>query len=311
MRKKQQPERRESPDRRRLAEMATQQHGVVSIRQLERLGFGSRSVHREGAAGRLHRLHRGVYAVGHRRLSWHGHCLAAVLANSPSVASHFSAGWLWGLLLNRPSGKYHLTTPNARHSKPQFVLHRAALADEDRDLVEGIPVTALARTLLDLAAEVSLDRVVRFLARAEADQRLDLRALRSILDRCGNHPGRRTLRTALDVYDPDLAITRSGLEREFRDLVVRAGLPAPAMNFAVAGYELDAYWPDERFAVELEVFETHGNRASFEADPVRQEELLLVGIASIRVTGPRLGREPETVTERVRTLLARRRPRAA
>jgi predicted transcriptional regulator of viral defense system len=287
--------------------MATRQHGVVSIRQLEFLGFKPDTVTREVVAGRLHRLHRGVYAVGHERITWHGHCLAAVLANSPSVASHFSAGWLWGLLLNRPSGKYHLTAPNPRHSKPQFVLHRATLADEDRDLLEGIPVTSLARTQLDLAAELSVDRICRFLARSEADERLDLRALESVLDRCGNHAGRRTLRTALDVYKPDLAKTRSGLEREFRDLALQAGLPPPSMNYVIGGYELDAYWPGERFAVELEVYETHGNRASFEADPVRHEELLLIGIESIRVTGPRLKREPGTVIERVRTLLGRRR----
>jgi predicted transcriptional regulator of viral defense system len=299
-------------DRRGLAALATRQHGVVSIRQLEALGFGRSTITDEVAVGRLHRLHRGVYAVGHERLSWHGHCLAAVLGNAPdAVASHFSAGWLWGLLLNRPSGKFHLTAPTRRHSKPQFVVHRARLAAEDEALAEGIPVTSLARTHLDLAAEVSLDRVSRFLTRSDADERLDLRALESVLGRCGNHPGRRTLRMALDVYEPDLTITRSSLEREFHDLAVKAGLPPPSMNFVVAGYELDAYWPEERFAVELEVFETHGNRASFEADPVRHEELLLIGIEMIRVTGPRLKREPATVIERVRTLLERRRRRAA
>jgi hypothetical protein len=290
--------------------IAARQHGVVSIRQLERLGFDRWSVHREVDAGRLHRLHRGVYAVGHQRLSWHGHCLAAVLANSPAVASHRSAGWLWGLILNRPEGKFHITAPTRRHSKPQFVLHRASLAEEDRALVEGIPVTSLARTQLDLAAEVDVDRVCRFLARSEDENTLDLRALQSILDRCGHHPGRGTLRTALAVYKPDLAITRSGLERRFRDLARKAGLPPPSMNYVIGGYELDAYWPDHRFAVELEVYETHGDRASFEADPVRHEELLLIGIESITVTGPRLEREPATVIERVRKLLELRRPPA-
>lgn len=302
---------KEQPERRRLATIATRQHGVVSIRRLEHLGFRSTTVEREVAAGRLHRLHRGVYAVGHKRITWHGYCLAAVLANSPSVASHFTAGWLWGLTLNRPDGKFHLTTPNQRHRKPQFVLHRASLAKEDRALVEGIPVTSLARTQLDLAAEVDVDRVCRFLERSEDEQLLDLRALQSILERCGHHPGRGTLRTALDVYDPDPAITRSGLERRFRDLARKAGLPPPSMNYVVGGYELDAYWPDHRFAVELEVYETHGDRASFEAYPVRHEELLLLlGIESIRVTGPRLEREPATVIERVRTLPGRRRPPA-
>jgi predicted transcriptional regulator of viral defense system len=306
MRKKEQQDGAERP---RLAVLAARQHGVVSIRQLERLGFWPTTVNREVAAGRLHRLHRGVYAVGHKRITWHGHCLAAVLANSPSVASHFTAGWLWGLLLYRPGGKFHLTTPNQRHRKRDFVLHRAALAAEDQALVEMIPVTSLARTQLDLAAEVDVARICRFLARSEKEQTLDLRALESVLDRCGHHPGRGTLRTALDVYTPDLTTTRSSVERRFRDLAVKAGLPPPSMNYVIAGYELDAYWPDERFAVELEVYETHGDRASFEADPVRHEELLLIGIESIRVTGSRLEREPATVIERVRTLLGRRRPR--
>lgn len=290
--------------------MATRQHGVVSIRQLENLGFGRSTVTDEVAAGRLHRLNRGVYAVGHRQLSWHGYCLAAVLANSPAVASHRSAGWLWGLLRNRPSGEFHLTAPHARHAKADFVVHRATLTDEDWAMVEGIPVTSLARTQLDLATKRTRAQVERSLQRSEDAEQLDLRALESILARCGNHPGRGPLRAALDGYEPDLAITRSGVERRFRDLARKAGLPLPSMNYVVAGYEIDAYWPAERFAVELEVFETHGNRASFEADPVRHEELLLVGIEMIRVTGPRLKREPETVIDRVRTFLERRRPPA-
>jgi predicted transcriptional regulator of viral defense system len=83
---------------------------VVSTRQLEPLGYGRNSVAKAAKAGRLHRVHRGVYVVGYRRLSWHGRCMAAVLASSPSVASHFSAGWLWGLLQSRP-GTVHVTCP--------------------------------------------------------------------------------------------------------------------------------------------------------------------------------------------------------
>jgi hypothetical protein len=305
MRDKRQPDRAARPD---LAAMATRQHGVASIRQLEHLGFKPDTVTREVAAGRLHRLHRGVYAVGHTRLTWHGSCLAAVLANSPSVASHFSAGWLWGLLLNRPSGKFHLTTPTQRHRKDGFVLHRASLADEDRGLVEGIPVTSLARTQLDLAIKRSRAQVERSLRRSEEQGRLDLDTLHSVLDRYSGHPGCGPLRAALRIYEPDPTFTRSGLERRFRDLVRKAGLPPPSMNYVVAGYEIDAYWAAERFAVELDVFETHGTRLSFEEDRRRQEELLLAGIESIRVTGSRLEREPGTVIERVRTLLERRRP---
>jgi very-short-patch-repair endonuclease len=97
------------------------------------------------------------------------------------------------------------------------------------------------------------------------------------------------------------------LELRFLELVRGAGLPAPAMNYNVAGFELDAYWERKRFAVELDVYETHGSHAAFERDRLRQEDLLLLGVEMTRVTGPRLAREPKRVMERVATLLARRR----
>lgn len=90
------------------------------------------------------------------------------------------------------------------------------------------------------------------------------------------------------------------------ELVLEAGLRQPHMNYVEQGFELDCYWPEQRFAVELDVFETHGTRAAFERDRERQEELLLAGIALTRVTGPRLEREPEEVVRRVARLLAQR-----
>jgi very-short-patch-repair endonuclease len=92
-------------------------------------------------------------------------------------------------------------------------------------------------------------------------------------------------------------------------LVIEAGLPQPRMNFVAHGFELDCYWPEFRFAVELDLFETHGTRAAFERDRKRQEDLLLAGITMTRVTGPRLEREPEEVIERVARLLSAQVPR--
>ncbi|HEY5334361.1 MAG TPA: hypothetical protein VIJ21_12515 [Solirubrobacterales bacterium] len=211
------------------------------------------------------------------------------------------------MLRNRPTGAFHLTAPAPRHRKKGFVVHHATLGDEDRALVDGVPVTSLARTQLDLAAKRSRAQVEASLRRSEENGTLDVRALEAVLDRCGHHPGRGILRAAIDLYKPDPTVTRSSLERRFRALAISAGLPPPSMNFAVEGYELDAYWPEERFAVELDLFETHGTRASFEEDRLRQENLKLAGVEMIRVTGPRLKREPEIVIARVRTLLDRRR----
>src|SRR5262245_2287064 len=102
-------------------ELATAQHGVVSTRQLKALGYGRNSASKAARVGRLHRIHRGVYAVGHRDLTWHGHCMAAVLACKPAVISHWTAGWLWGLF--KTSSTLHLTVPTVRRARRAFSLH--------------------------------------------------------------------------------------------------------------------------------------------------------------------------------------------
>lgn len=172
-------------------------------------------------------------------------------------------------------------------------------------------MTSLPRTLLDLAAELRPDRLASALQCAEERKLLDLRPLDELLGRVSHHPGAGSLRRALDIYRPPTSFTRSDLEKRFLALVLAAGLPRPRTNFVVGALELDAYWPERRFAVELDVYETHGSRLSFEEDPVRQEELLLAGISSIRITGPRLDREPEVVLERLGRLLAERAPASA
>jgi hypothetical protein len=290
-----------------IAELARRQHGVVSIRQLlGPLGYSASAVTRALAAGRLHRLHRGVYAVGHTNLSPHGHYLAAVLACAPhALLSHVSAAWLWGLLRQRP-GVIHITVPTRRHAKPQLSIHHARLVDEDRSLLDGIPVTSLPRTLLDLAAMLPANRLRRAIERSEELCLFDLGPLDSLLARAARHPGAGRLRHALAIYCPP-PFTRSGLERRFLELVEKAGLPTPSTGFNELGYELDVYWQAERFAVELDVYETHGTREAFESDRLRQENLKLGGIEMIRVTGPRLDGEPDEVIERVSLLLKRRR----
>jgi predicted transcriptional regulator of viral defense system len=312
--------RRTQRSERRLAELAARQHGVVSVRQLKRLGYPRSTVHDWASAGRLHRVHRGVYAVGHTRLTWHARCMAAVLASEPAVASHTTAAWLWGLLHTRPSS-FHLTAASRRHAKPRaghgaatpptYTVHFARLLGEDFGWTDDVPVTSLARTLLDLAAMLSAHRLEGAIERAEELGLLDLAPIEELLARAGKHPGVVRLRRALDIYRPDPAVLRSGAERRFRKLVRAAGLPAPAMIFNVAGYELDAYWAEHRFAVEIDVFETHGSRAAFERDRLRQEDLKLAGVEMTRVTDARMRRDPQGVAARLAALLAQRRAELA
>jgi hypothetical protein len=283
--------------------------------QLLRLDYPKDTVIEWVAAARLHRLHQGVYAVGHRRLTWHGRCWAAILgaeANEtdavvwPAVASHGSAAYLWGLYRYAPE-TIDVTAPIRRRAKRSFRVHFSSiLAVEDRTHREGIPVTSVPRTLLDLAIRARPDQLDRLLERAEELDLLDLVAVEALLERAGGHRGRGRLRRSLALYEPDPSFTRSRFERSFLRLVRTAGLPAPSMNFNVAGYELDAYWPELRFAVELDLFETHGSRAAFERDRLRQEELKLLEIEMIRVTRPRLQREPQVVLRNLAALLGRR-----
>jgi very-short-patch-repair endonuclease len=292
---------------RQLAALARRQHGVVSIRQLRSLGFSYKSVRLAGGAGRLHRLHHGVYAVGHTNLSLQGRCLAAVLASGPSaLLSHYSAGWLLGLISTRPV-PVHVTTPVPRGRRDAVRIHHSrTLVDADRALEQLIPVTSVARTALDLAAIIRFRNLRRLIRRSEELKAFDLDDFRSILARNRGHRGVHRLERAIEAYEPP-RFTRSELERDFMARVERAGLGSPVTAFNVAGYELDVYWPELRFAVELDVYATHGAHEPFEADRRRDEDLKLAGIEMTRVTGHRLEREPRQVMERIGRLLDQRR----
>jgi hypothetical protein len=296
------------PTHHALARLADSQYGVVSIHQLTGpLGYSHSAIDRALRAGRLHRLHRGVYAVGRAWVPLHGRCLGAVLAcGSGALLSHHSAAWLWGLTKTSPR-PVHVTTPVPRKARPLLRIHHSrVLAIEDCASREDIPVTSLPRTLLDLATVVRFERLQRMLERSEERRLFDLGPTELLLDRTRGHLGWGRLRRAIALYAPP-PFTRSQFERKFFEAVVEAGLPRPATNFAEAGFELDVYWPEYRFAVELDVYATHGSHAAFERDRLRQEDLKLARIEMTRVTDVRFSREPRAVLARVSQLLDDRR----
>ena len=138
--------------------------------------------------------------------------MAVVLAKAPAVASHRTAAWIWGLRRWRPE-TFHLTAPTRRHRTKLAVVHFARLEPDDRAVVEGIPVTSLARTFLDLAAEEPANRLQAMAQRAEDLQIFDLRRVEILLARAGGHPGRGKLTDALRTFAPQFAVLRSDLER--------------------------------------------------------------------------------------------------
>jgi predicted transcriptional regulator of viral defense system len=162
-----------------VAALAARQHGLVARRQLIELGIDRGGIHRRVKAGRLHGVHRGVYAVGYRRLSRHGRWMAAVLSCGPrAVLSHGSAAALWGVLVISGSLIDVATPTRSRHNRGAIAVHRLRdLHPEDYRLREGIPVTSVARTLLDIAPVVKTKSLRRAIDEAERLQMFDLRAV--------------------------------------------------------------------------------------------------------------------------------------
>jgi len=240
-------------------------------------------------------------------LSLYGRCLAAVLASGPrALLSHYSAGWLHGLIATRPI-PVHVTTPVPRKRRGSVRIHHSrTLINADRALEQGIPVSSVARASLDLAAVVRFRSLRRLIRRSEELGVFDLADFRSVLERNRGHRGALPLERAIDIYEPP-RLTRSELERELLRLLERAGISSPSTAFNVAGYELDVFWPELRFAVEIDVYATHGGHDSFEEDRRRDEDLKLAGVELTRVTGRRLEREPLQVVDRIRLLLDQRR----
>jgi very-short-patch-repair endonuclease len=289
-----------------IAALAAKQHGVVAARQLAQLGLGSDAILHRARSGQLHRLHQGVYAVGHRKLTREGHWMAAVLAYGPgAVLSQRSAAALWGF--SAGAAQIDVTVGHATRSRPGVRAHSANLHPEDVATRHNIPLTSVSRTILDLAARLDESRLIRVIETADRHQLFDLRALDRAVARQPRRAGVRRLRAVLGDYrDPE--DTRSGLERDFLSLVVAAKLPRPQVNVLVAGVLVDCYWPESRLVTELDSRGFHLSPRAFERDRVRDAILQRNGLRVLRITRNRLENEPGRVLEDVRALI--RPPRA-
>lgn len=257
-------------------------------------------------AGKLHVVHRGVYAVGHRRLSGRGHVMAAVLACGPdAVASHRTAADLW-LIRRTATPRVDVTAPGrSRHRRRGIVVHRPrALAPADLTVTEGIPATSVARTLLDLGEVLSERDVERAFEEAERRRALDLRAINDVLLRCHGHRGAASLIAVVRRAHGPAPETKLELERRFVHLCDEHGIPRPVVNGLLHGYELDAHWPRANVVVELDSRRFHLNRSAFERDRVRDAKLLVAGCRVLRITWRRLTEESAAIAGELRALLA-------
>lgn len=257
-------------------------------------------------SGRLIRLHRGVYAVGHARLRREGHWLAAVLAVGPgAVVSHRDAAGLHGL---RPANhtRIDVSTAARARSSEKITVHRTRSLDaQDVTTVEGIPTTTVARTLVDLAGIVPHDHLTKAIKEAERRRTFDLRAVQAAMARTRGRSGRghRALKQAIEEYaNLGLSATDSALEDAFHRLVKRAGLPSPAINAIVEGFKVDAVWRTQRIAVELDGWAWHHTRDAFQKDRERDQKLTAAGWRVVRFTYNQVTHRPDHVTGTLRRL---------
>jgi very-short-patch-repair endonuclease len=254
---------------------------------LRELGLTRHRIEARAAAGRLRRLHRGVYAVGHEAITVEGRLLAAVLACGPAaLASHRAAGGLHGLM---GRGHIEVTAPRGCKGGAGIELHRSrSLTAADRTLADAVPVTTVARTLVDLADVLSERSLARAVRRAEELRVLDLRGLNEVQARVPGRRGRHRLGRVLAAYRAEPNFLRSEAERRLKLLCEEHGLPQPRFNTSVAGYEVDVYRPDARLALEFDGAETHLTRHAFHADRRRDRALAVEGVQTLRVTWPDL-----------------------
>jgi very-short-patch-repair endonuclease/predicted transcriptional regulator of viral defense system len=304
--------RNERPRDRSVGRVAAGQHTVISLEQLRALGLTASAVRSRVASGRLYPVHRGVYAVGHARLTLRGRWMAAVLAYGPkAVLSHRSAAALWGLRQDSRA-ETDVTVPSrSARSRPGIDVHRSlSLAPADRTVKDGIPCTTLARTLLDLAEVVNRRGLERAIEQAELLRLFDLRAVDEVLARADGRRGASVLRSVLGALE-EPALTASDLEERFLALCRAAGLRRPEVNVWLVIDELppvkaDFLWRAERLVVETDGWESHCTRRAFEYDRRRDERLKLAGYESLRFTWRRIINEPVAVMRTVSELLARR-----
>lgn len=295
---------------RTIAALAERQYGVVARGDLLKAGLSPAAIDRRLTYGTLVLLHRGVYAVGHRRLTQDGFWLAAVLAAGPTaLLSHRDAARLHGLGRWRaPRGVVEVTTTRRAASTTAVTIYaRRRLAPADAAAVAGVPVTTVARTLVDLADVLDRDRLATALGEAERVHRLDARELHAAAERVAHRrgPGPARLREVLaDHARRGVTLTRSELERAFAALVRTHGLPAPVLNARVEGVEIDALWRAERLAVECDGWAFHRDRRAFQRDRDKANGLQLRGWRVLRFTHADVVERPQRVAAAIGAALA-------
>ncbi|MCB0864709.1 MAG: type IV toxin-antitoxin system AbiEi family antitoxin domain-containing protein [Solirubrobacterales bacterium] len=292
---------------RRIAGIAGAQHGVISLRQLIELGLSRRAVSHRVEAGRLHRVHRGVFAVGHRLLTPSGWRMAAVLACGPgAVLSHRAAGAEWAML--RWSGRDEVLVPSPRRARSGLIVRSANLPPDEVTVENDIPITTPVRTLLDLASVLAPDQLLKAVNEVHEQRRLwGAISLEAMIERHRGERGVRRLRSML--AEAGYGIPQRELEEAFSRFVAERCLPRPELQGVVRVdgryFKGDAVWRSQRLIVELHSAGHHGTAPKITRDATRDRLLLIAGWTVVHVTWAQLHdpREVRALERDLRKLL--------
>jgi len=295
-----------------IATLARRQHGVVTLDHLAGLGLSPSAIRSRVASGRLHRVHRGVFAAGPVQLTRRGELMAAVLAcGLDAVAGYRSACELRELLARRDSIIDVISpTRNGRRRDGIRVHSGATLAPQDVTVIDNIPCTSLARTLLDIAEDGPRRDVERAIDRAEQQQLLDMAAIDNVLARADGRRGAKLLRAVLAEHRAGSTLTRNDLEEAFLAICRAGELPPDALNAWIpfpdgGGAEADFLWREQHLVVEVDGRSVHATRRAFQSDRRRDQRLMLLGWRVVRFTWQQVTFEPAYVAATLRGLLNR------
>lgn len=283
-----------------LARIATSAHGLVTRRELLRAGVTAGEIRHRLRVGSLLREYPGVYRVGHQAPSLEARYLGAVLAcGEGAVLCGRAAAYLLGLIKGR--APVHEVTAPTRRRIPGVVTHRTRYADPlDTMVWRQIPVTTVARTLVDLAATSPLAALAQACHEAWTRHRTTPDQIEAVLARRPSSPGAARLRAVLR---GDARVTLSGLERRFLTLLRQAGLPLPQTNRPAGGRRVDCRWPEHKLTVELDSYRYHGSRHAWELDRRREREAFARGDDFRRYTHGDVFDHPRLMLSELRRLL--------
>ena len=289
-----------------LHALAERQYGRVATRQLLEMGFSRSGIRRWVAARRLIPVHPGVYAVGHAVPTAEAKWMAGVLAAGPGARlSHRCGAAAWEVR-RTSSGLVEVTVASRSRRRLRGVrVHQTrGFHPEDVTELQGIPVTSLARTLLDNAEVLPVREIVRMLEQAERLQIFDLGAMERLLARSHGRRGLKPLRVAMAAITGEPQRTNSDWERDLLDFSDAYDIPRPELNVIVERFEVDALWRHARLVVELDSWTHHRGRTAFENNREKIAALQLAGYVVLPITWRRLEREPEAVAEMIRRRVA-------